>query len=63
VLEIVLPIVWALLLMSPSMQRWLRAKSSGEVQVHQISMADILYFTLVASLALTASMALLRSMN
>jgi len=63
VLEIVLPIAWAFLLLSPSMRRWLRARSSDEVQVHQISMADILYFMLVASLALTASLALFRWMH
>lgn len=61
--EFVMQFVWAFLLMSPSMQKWLRAKSSDEAQVHQISMADLLYFMLVAGLALAASMALLRSIN
>ena len=61
--EIVMPFVWAFLLMSPSMQKWLRAKSDDEAQVHQISMTDLLYFMLVAGLALAASMALFRTIN
>ena len=60
VLNIVMPIAWALLLMSPSMQTWTRAKSDNEAQVNQLSLADLLYFMVVASLAMFASVTMIR---
>lgn len=36
-----MPIAWAMLLMAPSMQKWLRAKSEDEVRVHKIAMSDL----------------------
>ncbi len=63
VFDIVMPIAWALLLMSPSMLKWLRAKSDDEVRVHQIAMTDLLYFMFVASLAMIASLTMIRMTN
>jgi hypothetical protein len=60
VLDLVMPITWALLLMTPSMQKWIRAKSDNEVQVNQLSTADLLYFMVVASLSMFASITLIR---
>lgn len=60
VLNLVMPIAWALLLMTPSMLKWIHAKSENEVQVNQFSTADLLYFMVVASLTTFASVALIR---
>jgi cell shape-determining protein MreD len=63
VLEFVVPIAWALLLVCPSMRKWIHAKSDSEAQVHQISMADLMYFMFVASVAMMASIAMIRNLN
>ncbi len=58
VLGVVMPIAWAMLLHSPSMRKWLSAKSETEERTHQIALTDLFYFMVVACLASLASIAI-----
>lgn len=57
--SIVLPVCWMLLLLAPSVRKWIHpAGADADYRPYQVSLADFLYLMLVVCLGLAASLTL-----